>query len=681
VLQKQLAALRRLELTNVGRLIRHMPMRYEQVEAEGSIADLAPGVIGSARGEIISTKPLRMGRRSRFEAILADDSGQLHVVWFNQLYLARKLHPGMRLRVEGQVRKLGAGAQMTNPRYEVLPGDADVPAERSARVQPVYPATESLPSRVIEQLIARTLPIALPLVRDHLDDEYRKARDLPALADALNMVHQPKGMEETRYARRRLAYDELLLLELGVYMKRTHNRTALRAPALRWSEAIDSHIRERLPFTFTPGQDRVARELAQDLALETPANRLIQGDVGSGKTAVALYAMLQAVASEKQAAMMAPTELLAEQHYASLSAMLAGSRVRLALLTGARTGDERAAILLRVESGDVDIVVGTHALLTKEVRFHSLAVALIDEQHRFGVHQRATFRAKAGDRASMPHVLVMTATPIPRTLSLTIFGDLDVSTIDDMPPGRKPVKTLLHDPANKRALYKQLRPRLEAGEQAFIVAPTIDGSESKAAAGVRDIVRSLEAGPFAGLRIAAMHGRLKRDTRERVMERFRAGRIDALVATTIIEVGVDVPGATIIVIEDADRFGLAQLHQLRGRVGRGAKPGECHLVASPTTPDGRARLAALVKLRDGFALAEKDLQIRGPGELFGTRQSGIPPFRVADLAHDTDLLLLARRDAAQWIARSPLLDKKGEELVRRRLLRTHGQWLGVADVA
>jgi len=676
----QARALRRLGLTNVGRLIRHHPLRYEQVQGGLTVAELRPGMIASVQGQIIAARPVRTRRRPCFEAVLADETGQLRIQWFNQLYLARRIHPGMTLEVEGRVRTDRSGcATMANPRWRALEGDSAPPS--APRVKPVYPASEELPSWAIERLIAQLLPLALPLVRDHLPEAFRRKRNLPALGEALRMAHAPANLEEAQAARRRLAYDELLLLELGVHMKRWRHKRTLRAPALRYSEAIDRHIRARLPFALTPGQARAAQEIARDLSQEAPANRLLQGDVGSGKTAVALYAMLLATASRQQSALMAPTELLAEQHLATLRSMLAGSDVQLALLTGSLGAQERSAALARIERGEVDIVVGTHALLTEQVRFHSLALVVIDEQHRFGVHQRATLRAKAEDASSAAHTLVMTATPIPRTLSLTIFGDLDVTTIEDMPPGRKPVKTLLHSRSRRGAVYAQVRQALERGEQAFVVAPTIEGAQTKTVTAVRELARELQAGPLAGLRVATLHSRLARSTRETIMERFRAGRVQALVATTVIEVGVDVPGATIMVVEDADRFGLAQLHQLRGRVGRGDKPGVCHLIADPSTPEAMARLKALTKLRDGFALAEEDLKLRGPGEALGLKQSGAPPFRVADLARDTDLLLMARRDAAQWIERSPLLDKEEEQLLRRRLLRTHGQWLGVADVA
>jgi ATP-dependent DNA helicase RecG len=397
-----------------------------------------------------------------------------------------------------------------------------------------------------------------------------------------------------------------------------------------------------------------------------------------------------AVASGHQAALMVPTEILAEQHYESLSKMLAGSKVSLALLTGATPAPERAATLAALAAGKIDLLVGTHALLTDTVRFKSLAVAIIDEQHRFGVHQRARLRGKAEDSTSTPHVLVMTATPIPRTLAITIFGDLDVSTIDALPPGRKPVKTALFGRAQRALVYEQVKRRLDRAEQAFIVVPAIgepptgaEGQEPESGATTAHALMQELTLPGAILEpysLATLHGRLPRAERERVMDQFRIGTIQAVVATTVIEVGVDIPNATIIVIEDADRFGLAQLHQLRGRVGRGSKAASCMLIGDPTTPEAAERLKALVATNDGFKLAETDFILRGPGELFGAKQSGSMPLKVADLANDLDLLALARQDAAAWIKRSPTLSDPAEALLVRRLKLAFGDELGLADV-
>jgi ATP-dependent DNA helicase RecG len=603
-------------------------------------------------------------------------------MWFNMLYLREKIKPGVKLWVQGKAMKRGSGVHLVNPRQQVLDPERDEPAPREARVRPVYPASELVRSWQIEKVIAHVLPAALPLVEDHLTPEYRAERGLPSLREAYRMMHAPGGADELGAGRRRLAYDELLLLQLGVHMKRVHLRESLRAPALRWSAELDGHLRAMFPFTLTPAQDVVVRVIAGDLASASPTNRLIQGDVGSGKTIVALYAMLMAVLAGHQAAIMAPTELLAEQHFASISRILKGSRVRVEILTGS-AGARRESIVGRLADGSIDLIVGTHALLTEDVRFRSLGVAVIDEQHRFGVAQRARLRSKSSEPGLTPHVVVMTATPIPRTLAITLFGDLDISVIDGLPPGRAPVKTRIVASERRGELYASVRQRVEGGERAYVVVPIIgdDDAGDDDLISVRELVRELEAGPMAGRRVAALHGRLGRETRDAVMERFRLGLIDVLVATTVIEVGVDVPEATVMVVEHADRFGLAQLHQLRGRVGRGAGASACYLVADDgMTAEAGERLAVLESTHDGFVLAEKDFEIRGPGELFGTRQSGLPPFKVADLMRDRDLLALAKRDAAGWIARSPLLALPGEDLVRRRLLKAYGECLGLGDV-
>jgi len=675
-----------LGLTNVGKLIAHLPLRHEKLEAETDIASLVIGQIVSARGEVTATRPVR-GRKPRFEAVILDDTGRLDVVWFNAPYMRDKVMPGVRIRVQGKARKHGPGVQLVNPKVDIIREGED-PAGRDERVRPIYPANESITSALIERIIEKIMPFALPLIEDHLTPQYRGERNMPALADAYRMQHAPLFMDEVFSSRRRLAYDELLMLQLGVHMKRAHLRERLKAPILKFNPAIDKHIRERLPFTLTAGQEAVVKDIAADLSTATPTNRLIQGDVGSGKTVVALYAMLMAVAAGRQASLMAPTELLAEQHFASISKMLAGSRVRVELLTGGTAKADRESILSRAAKGDIDILVGTHALLTESVRVKSLAVAVIDEQHRFGVHQRATLRENASDETTTPHVIVMTATPIPRTLAITLFGDLDISSIRGLPPGRRPITTRVVSSEDRGEVYDDIAARIAEGEQAYIVVPAIDPSEGAQvgvgptgpARDLRTVMREVQEKWLAGKRIAALHGQLSRDTREQVMERFRLKQIDVLVATTVIEVGVDVPNATVMVVEQADRFGLAQLHQLRGRVGRGAKDSACYLLADPTTPEAQQRLTVMETVNDGFILAEKDLEIRGPGEVFGSRQSGLPPFKVADLMRDRELLAMAKRDAAAWIAQSPFLGREHEKTLLRRLVKAYGEQLGLGDV-
>lgn len=678
--------LRTLGLTNLGRFIAHLPMRHEFQAAEASINQLVAGQIVSARGEITATRVGPGGKRSksRFEAVLMDETGRVELTWFNQPFVKDRVKPGMRFRVRGKLARYGPSLQIVNPSLESLDGDKEL-AVRGERLRPVYPANEFVASWRIERAMQAVLDRALPLIEDHLPETFRRERGMPCLAEAYRMQHRPENEEEVRASRRRLAYDEFLLLQLGVQMKRAHLRRTLKAPALRHTPQIDKHIRARFPFTLTPGQEAVVKDLVRDLTSGTPTNRLIQGDVGSGKTLVALYAMLLAVAGKHQAMLMAPTEILAEQHFASISKNLEGSSVGVALLTGATPKPERAAALERLADGSLDIIIGTHALLSEGVNFKSLAVAVIDEQHRFGVSQRAILRergtgADSAREPTTPHVVVMTATPIPRSLGLTLFGDLDISTIRGLPPGRRPIKAVLADFQARDEVYARVRKRLETGEQAYVIAPAIEDDESGVLRGVTALAEELERRQFLGLRVGLMHGQLRHAARERVMDQFRRRELDVLVATTVIEVGVDVPNATVMIVEQAERFGLAQLHQLRGRVGRGPIESTCYLISTPVTDISTERLRVMETESDGFALAEKDLELRGPGEVFGTRQSGLPPFRIASLATDLELLRLAQRDATEWISTSPLLAKPAEALLLRRVRKTHGESLGLADV-
>jgi ATP-dependent DNA helicase RecG len=682
ITRRQAEGLASLGLTNLGRLIAHLPMRHEHIQAETAIADLVVGEIISTRGEITATRIFRKGPKSRFVAALVDSTGRVDLVFFNQAYMADKLKPGLKVRVFGKLDQYQQTLQIVNPRIEKLDETAP-PEPRDARLRPVYPAGGEVTSATIERAIARSLDAALPLIEDHLSPDFRAARAFPELRECYRMQHATALAEDLSDSRRRLAYDELFMLQLGVFLKRHHLRSALQAPVLAYSPAIDRAIRERLHFELTPHQNEVIAEIVRDVTQSRPANRLIQGDVGSGKTVVALYAMLLAVAGGHQAALMAPTEILAEQHLASISRVLDGSRVRLALLTGSLTKSQRDGVIESIKAGQVDIVVGTHALLTEGVEFKTLAVAVIDEQHRFGVQQRATLRARGSDATSTPHVLVMTATPIPRTLAITLFGDLDVSTIGGLPPGRRAVTTTLLGMERRDVAYAHAAERIARGEQCYIVAPAVQPESAAGGVAIRSvpaIVEDLKASPLSHARIGIMHAQLAREEREETMRLFRAGEIDVLVATTVIEVGVDVPNATVIIIEQADRFGLAQLHQLRGRVGRSDKPSECFLIANPVTPVGIQRLRVMETTSDGFRLAEEDLNIRGPGEVFGSRQSGLAPFKVADLVADRELLAMARKDAASLIRESPMLDKPGQELLRRRLLKAHGEDLGLGDV-
>ncbi|MBX2851674.1 MAG: ATP-dependent DNA helicase RecG [Phycisphaeraceae bacterium] len=697
----RLKLLNRLGIHTLADLIRHLPARYEDQSAESGIKDLVQDnkTVGSARGVIEATRwqAGQYGRKGRFMATLKDDTGTLSLVWFNAGYLREKLFVGHTLRVQGKCKTFNGYPQMANPKWELLTEqDAETKPARDARLRPVYPTTEGLSAPVLEGLINEALDRVLPTLEDPLPSELTAGHNMPTLAEAFRLIHQPAEADDHKAARRRLAYNELLLLQLGIAMKRAYVINKQVAPALPASVTIDEHIRERFPFELTDSQNKVIAEIAADLANSEPMNRLVQGDVGSGKTVLALYAMLLAVAEKKQAALMAPTELLAEQHHRCISAMLQGTNVRLRLMTGSQStsgSKERQALLEGIATGTADIVIGTQALVTDAVRFKDLAVAVVDEQHRFGVMQKARLRENDDHdeqgRLRVPHHLVMTATPIPRTLSLTIFGDLDVSTITGKPPGRVPAQNRVVGQDKASEVYDYLKTRLARGEQAYVVVPMIDSSsdteEGNNAAGLRNVTDTAEM-----LRkvlgkdysVAEVHGRLPRDEREQVMAGFRAGESHVLVATTVIEVGVDVPNASVMIIEHAERFGLAQLHQLRGRIGRGASSRRplCVFISEPTTDDALARMDAIASTNDGFKIAELDLQIRGMGDFFGTRQSGMPPLRVAQIPEDIDLLKLAHIDAGPRIEEDWQLTDPKHARLHKVVHQQYGEALGLIDV-
>ena len=729
--KRRAEALAKLGVLSVTDLLRHAPMRYEKEAAEGSIDDLPVDgkTVGSARGEVKACRwvaPKGYGRKGRFEATLRNDESRktLQLTWFNAAYLRERILPGYLLRVQGKAKLFNDYPQIINPKWERLDPDQEAAAppghaQGEGRLRPVYPGNEAMGSVKIERLLDEVLPWALPLVVDPLPADLVSAHAMPELSAALRMIHRPASADEHKAARRRLAFNELLLLQLGIALRRAEVDRRYVAPALRHSDAIDRHIRGRFPFELTDTQAKAVGEIAGDLSGTRPMNRMLQGDVGAGKTIVALYALLMAVADRRQGALMAPTELLAEQHYLSIKRILDGADVRVALLTGQQRDDVAA-----IASGQADLIVGTHALLSASVDYHDLAVVVIDEQHRFGVVQRAALRQvrsgkaepeqAAAGKEGMPHTLVMTATPIPRTLSLTLFGDLEHSTLTGLPPGRTPIQNRVVMPQQADEVYRYLQTRLARGEQVYVVVPAIESSQDQAGGSrsdpeledeeawgrslglyedggeaggkplknVNDHAKDLKQKFFPEHTVATVHGKMKRETRQRVMERFRRGQVDVLVATTVIEVGVDVPNATVMVVEHAERFGLAQLHQLRGRVGRGdqGRRSLCVFIADPTTDDAAARMEAIASTNDGFKIAELDLQIRGMGELLGVRQSGMPPLRMADLGQDLDLLGLARRDAEAVVAADPKLEQDAHALLRKVLLSQYGDALGLVDV-
>ena len=618
-LQQKLA---KLGLRRIRDLLEHRPHRYEQAVPERPIADLLAGEEAAIAGEVVRVSVRRPSRRLAIvQARVADGSDEITAVWFNQAWLAEKLQPGTRVRLRGQLKRNEFAVRS----YDLNGVSA------TADFAPVYPASEEVPPKRLRTLVERALPYARDLP-DALPAPLKVRERLPLRADALAALHKPRSEEEGEEGRRRLAFDELLVLQVGLARARS-GREAAVANELGEPGELTARYRELLPFELTEDQEQAIAEVDADLAQAAPMQRLLQGDVGSGKTVVALYALLRAVEAGRRGALMAPTETLAEQHFLTIEPLCERLGVRVALLTGSVKSDVEGA----------QIVVGTHALIQEGVELDELGVAVVDEQHRFGVEQR-----RALTEGRTPHVLHMTATPIPRTLALTVYGDLHVTEIAKPPASRKPIVTSWVTAERSSEAYTRLRKHLDAGRQAYVVCPLIEESETsqaRAAEGEAERLRRVELKDY---RVGLLHGRLRPAERRELMGRFKAGELDVLVATTVIEVGVDVPNATIMIVQEADRFGLAQLHQLRGRVGRGAEQSYCLLISrerEELTDNAQERLQALVDSTDGFELAEKDLELRGEGQLMGTRQAGISEFRFTRLRADRPLLERARAAA------------------------------------
>jgi ATP-dependent DNA helicase RecG len=548
--------------------------------------------------------------------------------------------------------------------------------EAKLEVLPVYPLTEGLHPEGLRAAIRSALEKGADAVVENLPAPVRNKREYPPVTQALWQVHFPDTLPKGVHARRRFIYEEFLILQVALAVRRRSLRDRQQAPRLATTPAIDAHIRKLYPFRLTADQDRAVAAIVKDLASDRPMQRLLQADVGAGKTAVAVYALLVAVANKHQAILMAPTEVLAQQHWLTLEKYLANSRVRRALLTGSLSPRERERTLSEIRAGDMDLVVGTQALIQHDVEFANLGLVVIDEQHKFGVNQRARVKKLGVD----PHYLVMTATPIPRTIALSVFGDLDTSIIKQLPPGRQRVVTKWHDESQRERIYERLREEMRMGRQAFIVCPLVEESETLDLTAASELHEILRTGAFKDFRVGLLHGRLPDDEKQRVMNDYRDGKLDLLVTTVVIEVGVDVPNATLMIIEHADRFGLSQLHQLRGRVSRGAVAGECYLFAGLASEEARQRLRAICRTTDGFALAEEDARLRGLGEFFGTRQHGLGNLRFGDLLHDMDLLEMARADAIELVGADAGLSQPQHAALRHAVLAKYGQTLDLAAI-
>jgi ATP-dependent DNA helicase RecG len=678
-------------IETVGDLLYRLPRRYEDRSSMPAIGSLKPGQWATIRGRVqrVDTRTLRRGMVI-LRATVSDGTGRLALTWFNQPWIKGQLEKGTgEIVAYGQVKSSDRNLEIAGPEWEAVDADAD--PEDFGRIVPVYPLVEGLTQRTVRRAVRSALANYLQLVKDPLPASLRRRENLVELQWALQQIHLPDDETSRLEARRRLVFEEFFYLQIGMAMKRAEvnaetgiafpvkdlrsGRPAVIDPSAahlfdaeerskRDHEPLMQQIGRILPFALTAAQERVLNEIWTDMASPHPMNRMLQGDVGSGKTAVAACAMLTAIRSGYQSAIMAPTEILAEQHYVNMHRLLEPLGVRVVLLVGKQNSRERKAALEATAQGSGHVVVGTHAVIQEGVSFARLGLIIVDEQHRFGVLQRKALRDKGFGN---PDVLVMTATPIPRTLTMAVYGDLDLSVIDELPPGRRPVKTHWKRASERNEVYAAVRKLLEEGRQGYFVCPLVSESENMMAQAAEDLYERLRSGPLRGLRIGLLHGQLKASEKEAVMEQFRGHELDVLVSTTVIEVGVDVPNATVMVVEDANRFGLSQLHQLRGRVGRGSIQSYCVLIADARGEDARSRLEIMAETNDGFRIAEADLRLRGPGMLAGTQQSGNADFKVGDLLLDGKMLEVARQAAIDVVANDPSLSSPVWGLVLQKV--------------
>ncbi|MBL8066149.1 MAG: ATP-dependent DNA helicase RecG [Chthonomonadaceae bacterium] len=683
---KNAMLLKRLGIETAGDVLWHLPRRYEDRRDIPQIMFLRPGHSSTVKGRLVDVRSKTLGRgRVVVQGVVEDKTGVVNMTFFNQGYAAKHLQKaiGQDIVAYGQVREgYRSQLELHNCEWEAIEGGE---TDDFARIVPVYPLTEGLTQRVVRRAAKAVVLACAQDVIDPLPNDLRRVEGLPSLEWSLRQMHLPDTMDDQTKARGRLAFEEFLYLQIGLQLRRNEvkQEPGIAFSTTNWrksdvaaeslsnlftsspSSDIWTDVRTMLPFVLTNAQKRVVAEIWTDMETPIPMNRLVQGDVGSGKTAVAACAILAAVRSQHQAAMMAPTEILAEQHYINLHRMFEPLGVNVTLLIGKLNSTQRKKAYAKAANGEAHIVVGTHALIQEGVEFLRLGLAVIDEQHRFGVRQRLALRTKG---KVMPDVLVMTATPIPRTLTMAVYGDLDVSVIDELPPGRRPIKTHVKRTSDRKQVYETVRTLLEEGRQAYFVCPLIFDNEKMQAQAAEDLYYRLSNEEFKDQSVGLLHGQMKPQEKEDVMQAFLNNTVSVLVATTVIEVGVDVPNATIMVIEDADRFGLAQLHQLRGRVGRGQAQSYCVLIADPKSSEAQQRLQILAQSHDGFVIAEEDLKLRGPGDLIGTQQHGLPDLRVADLVRDLTLAEQARKSAQTLLEKDPGLSLPDHALIKKAVL-------------
>jgi len=679
--EKRGKVLREHGIETLEDLLYLLPRRYLDRTTVKPIRDLREGDEATIVGKVLSQQVQR-GRKERFIALVGDGSGFIQCVWFHSIKIWKQVFvPGETFAFYGKVGYFN-GLQMVHPEYDRIGEGGEWQNINTGAIIPLYPSSEKLgkvglDSRGLRRLLRKVLPQYGELIHEVLPEDILRRQHLMPLQQALQDVHAPEKMESLKRARTRLIFDEFFYFQLTLALRRHYYRTLAKSVPFGDVGERTRKLIDKLPFELTNAQKRVLREIWADLKRDVPMNRLLQGDVGSGKTMVAVISMLLAIENGYQAAMMAPTEILAEQHYLTIHGFLEQLGLKVDLLVGRLKVKERRAILARIKEGETQVVIGTHALIQPDVEFQRLGLVVIDEQHRFGVLQRQALLQKG----TMPHVLVMTATPIPRTLSMTLYGDLDVSVLDELPAGRKPIRTVWRSSVKRRSVYEFVRDELVQGAQAYIVFPLVEESEKVDLRAATETYEKVKDGFFREFEVGLLHGRMTSEEKEGVMQRFKAGEMQLLVATTVIEVGVDVPNATIMVIEHAERFGLTQLHQLRGRVGRGEKPSICILIAeTPLAPESRRRIQTMCETTDGFKIAEVDLELRGPGEYFGTRQHGMPEFKVANLVAHGPILEKARREAFKLAEDHSRLNATLEKAQRFKFFRRFQENLDLAQI-
>ncbi|MCX5695065.1 MAG: ATP-dependent DNA helicase RecG [Candidatus Omnitrophica bacterium] len=651
-------------INTISDLMYYFPRRYEDRTHLVPISQLRPGETQTIKAKVLALGQHNSWRRRRFnitEVAVGDDTGRVSCVWFNQPYLKEYFKPGTEVILYGKVELYGAKLQMSNPEFEII-NDATDSQLSVGRLVPVYSLPEGFSQRTLRRLIKNTLDKYLPKLKECLPYDIRRRNNLLNLVKSLLNIHFPENTELQKEAYTRLSFEEFFLFQLPLVLRKL-KRKDKRGIAHKVDGELVSGFISGLPFKLTWAQEKALEEIKLDMVSPQPMQRILQGDVGSGKTVVATAAGLMAIQGGYQAAFMVPTEILAWQHFNKIKEQVKG--ISVSLLTGSSEKKEKDKIYKQIGSGDIDLVIGTHALLEGKVKFKNLGLVIIDEQHKFGVGQRALLPAKGLN----PDVLIMTATPIPRTLAITIYGDLDDSVIHELPPGRLPIKTILFEQADRRQAYKLAKDELKLGKQVYIIYPVIDESYVMDIAGAKKMYVDLKAGEFKDFKLGLIHGRLKQEEQDKVMDEFKSGKIDLLVSTTVLEVGIDVPNATCMIIESAERFGLSQLHQLRGRVGRGKDESTCVLISNAQTEEAKHRLSAMAKYSDGFRIAEEDLRIRGPGEFFGKEQHGLSELKIANPLSQMQLLKRAREEALKLLGADLRLESRQNLLLKEKLLQ------------